>query len=104
MIERDFRDTEGAVAVGFSQGHFSLVVEALDDAAGEGLPGTEVVQDQRAVRAERPDHLLHRFDARAHDLAAPLIEELARPGRRVVVPELLDRKSTRLNSSHVEIS
>jgi hypothetical protein len=49
MIQRDFRDAEGAEAVGFSHGHFGLVVEALDDATGECLPGAEVVQDQLTV-------------------------------------------------------
>ena len=43
-------------------------------------------------RCERSDSgdLLHRFDARAHDLTAPLIEELASPGRRFILPELLE--------------
>jgi TolB-like protein len=51
MIQRGFRDVEGSEAVGFSHGQFGLVIETLDDAAGELLPGAEVVQDQRAVRA-----------------------------------------------------
>ena len=51
VIQRDFRDVEGAEAVGFSHGQFGLVVETLDHAAGELLPGAEVVQDQRTMRA-----------------------------------------------------
>jgi hypothetical protein len=33
---------------------------------------------------------LHRLDAGAHGLPAPFIEELASPGGRVVIPELLE--------------
>src|SRR5271169_4016998 len=51
MIQGDFCHMEGAEAVGFSHGQFGLVVETLNDAAGELLFGSEVVQDQRAVRA-----------------------------------------------------
>jgi hypothetical protein len=51
MIQGSFCDVEGAEAVGFSHGQLGLVVEALNDAAGELLFGTEAVQDQRAVRA-----------------------------------------------------
>jgi hypothetical protein len=47
VIQRDFRDVEGAEAVGFSHSQFGLVVETLDYAAGELLPGALVVQDQR---------------------------------------------------------
>src|SRR5271166_5799034 len=51
VIQRDFRDVEGAEAVGFSHRQFGLVVETLDHAAGELLSGAEVVQDQRTMRA-----------------------------------------------------
>ena len=45
---------EGSEAVGFSHSEFGLVVEALNDAAGELLFGMEIVQDERSVR-ERSD-------------------------------------------------
>jgi hypothetical protein len=51
MIQRGFRDVEGSESVGFSHGQFGLVVETLDHTAGELLPGAEIVQDQRTVRA-----------------------------------------------------
>ena len=35
MIQRDFRDPEGAEAIRFSHGQFGLVVQALNDAARE---------------------------------------------------------------------
>ena len=41
MVESDFSDTEGAESVGFSHRELGLVVEALDDAAGELLSGAE---------------------------------------------------------------
>ena len=50
MIQRHFQDVEGAEAVGFSHAQFGLVVESLDDAAGERLPSAEV-QDQLTVPA-----------------------------------------------------
>ena len=40
--------------------------------------------------AEGTGDLLHRLDAGPHGLAAPLIEELAGPSGRVVIPELLE--------------
>src|SRR5271165_4353175 len=51
VIQRDFRDVEGAEAVGLSHRQFGLVVETLDHAAGELLSGAEVVQDQCTMRA-----------------------------------------------------
>ena len=43
-----------------------------------------------AVGAQGLGDFLHRLDARAHGLVAPVVEELGGPGRRVVVPELLE--------------
>jgi hypothetical protein len=51
MIQGEFRDAEGAKAVGFSHGHFDLVIEALDDTAGELFSGPEVVEDELAMVA-----------------------------------------------------
>ena len=50
----------------------------------------EIVEDQLAVLAERAGDLLHGLDAGSHGLAAPFVEELAGPGGRVVIPELLE--------------
>jgi hypothetical protein len=49
----------------------------------------EIVEDQLAMLAQRPGDPFHEFDAGAHRLPAPLIEELRGPGGRVVIPELL---------------
>ena len=59
----EFSDSEGAKALGFSQGHFDFVVQALDDATGELLFRPEVVEDQLAVAAQGLGHLLHRLNA-----------------------------------------
>ena len=54
MIEGEFEDAVGAKAVGFSHGDFGLVVQTLDDAAGEQLLGPEIVKDEFAMlRRER---------------------------------------------------
>ena len=45
VIQGEFSDFEGSKPVGFSHGHFDLVVEALDNAAGELLFGPKVVED-----------------------------------------------------------
>ena len=63
MIKRDFRRSEGSEAVGFSHGYFGFVVQALDDAAGELLARTEVVEDQFPVGAHGAGKFLHRLDA-----------------------------------------
>src|SRR5215470_5623536 len=84
---------EGSVrtkTIGFSHSDFGLVVQAFDDAAGNQLLRPEVVEDQLAVLPEGAGDLLHGLDAGAHGLAAPLVEELAGPDRRVVVPKLLE--------------
>jgi hypothetical protein len=72
------------------RGQLGLFVEVLNDAAGELLFRTEVVQDQLAVRAYRLGDVLHRLDARAHDLTAPLVKELASPARRFILPALAE--------------
>src|SRR5215831_11714010 len=51
--------------------------------------GAEIIEDQFAVPAEGSGDFFHRFDARPHDLTAPVVEELGVPCRGVVVPELL---------------
>jgi len=50
VIQGKFSDSERPVAVRFSQCDFGLVVQALDDAAGELLLGLEVVEQQLPVR------------------------------------------------------
>ena len=90
MIESEFEDAEGSEAVGSSHSDFGFVVEPLDNAAGEQLLSTEVVEDQLAMFAQGTGDLLHRFDAGAHHLAAPFVEEFTSPGGGVVIPELLE--------------
>ena len=62
MIQGHFSDSEGSEAVGFSHGNFHLVVEALDNAAGELYSGPKVIENEGAVRAEHLDHLSHLGD------------------------------------------
>ena len=54
------------------------------------LARPKIVEHQLAVVAQGAGDLLHRLDPRAHHLATPFVEELAGPGRRLVVPELLE--------------
>src|SRR5699024_12650778 len=63
-------------------------------------------EDQKAdadrQRGARPQQKLHGVRPAHRKPAAQKKEEL--PGKRVEVPDAGDRKSTRLNSSHVSIS
>lgn len=81
MIQRDFRDPEGAEAIRFSHGQFGLVVQALNYAAREPPLGSEIIEEQLTMATHRHSDLLHWLDARTHDLLTPVIEELAGPGR-----------------------
>src|SRR5260370_32418252 len=103
MIEGDFGDAEGSEAVGFSHGQFGLVVEALDDSAGELFSGAEIIEDQFPVAAQGPGDLLHRLDTRAHDLLAPIVEKPGGPSRRVVLPELLEISFEQIGAHRLEI-
>src|SRR5215471_10043252 len=63
VVEGDFGDAEGAESVGFSHGELGLVVEALDDAAGELFFGAKIIEDEFAVAAQGFGDLLDRLDA-----------------------------------------
>jgi len=53
--------------------------------------------------AQTAGDLLHRFDARAHGLKAPEIQEHAGPGRGVVFPELLKIFFEEVGSDDLEV-
>ena len=65
--------------------------------------GAEIVEDEFAMIAERAGDFLHGLNAGAHSLPAPLIEELARPRRRVVFPELLEGFPEKVGSDGLEV-
>ena len=48
--------------------------------------GLEVVEQQRAVSAQRAGDLLHRLDAGAHGLIAPEVQEHCRPRWASCIP------------------
>ena len=81
MIQGEFSHSEGSKAVGFSHGDFGFVVETLDDPTGDHLLGLEIIENEGSVRAQHLGDLLHRLDAGAQGLPAPVIEERAGPGR-----------------------
>jgi hypothetical protein len=51
VIESQFESTEGAEPIGFSHSDFGFVVQALDNAAGKQLLGTEVIEDELTMFA-----------------------------------------------------
>jgi hypothetical protein len=55
------------------------------------------------VLAQRAGDLLHGFDAGAHGLTAPLVEELAGPRGRVVIPELLKNLFEEVSSDGLQV-
>jgi hypothetical protein len=86
VIEGEFEDAIGTKTIGFSHGDFGLVVQTLHDSAGNEFLSAEVVQDEFPML---PGDFLEGLNARSHGLAAPLLEKLAGPSRRVVFPEFL---------------
>src|SRR5713101_5035150 len=72
MIQGQFSDSEGSKPVGFSHGDFGFVVETLDHPAGDHLLGLEIIENEVPVNAQHLGDLLHRLDAGAHRLPAPV--------------------------------
>src|SRR5690242_14218398 len=89
MVERKFEDSVSAEPVRFSHRDFGLVVQAFHNAARNELVSAEIVEDEFPVLTQGASDLLHGLDAGAHRLSAPLVEELASPPGRVVIPKLL---------------
>src|SRR6266568_6222253 len=103
MVESQFEDSEGAESVRFSHGYFGLVVQTLDHTAGEQLMGSEVIEDEFAMLAQRPCDFLHRLDAGTPGLAAPFIEELAGPGGGIVFPQPLEVLLEKIGSDGFQV-
>jgi hypothetical protein len=90
VIKGQFEYPVGAKAIGFSDGDLSLIVEALHDPTGNQLLRPEKVANQFLVLPQGASDLLHGLDARTHGLVTPLVQELACPSGRAVIPELLE--------------
>src|SRR5215831_2028695 len=71
-------------------GHSARSIQSIPEGVDQ-LSRPEVVEDQLPVLTPGAGDLLHGLNAGAHGLPAPFVEELASPGGRVVVPELLKR-------------
>ena len=65
-MKREFHCLECVGTVGLSHGDSSLVVKAIDGAAGELLACPEIVQKQLAMGAYGTGEFLHWFDPGAH--------------------------------------
>jgi hypothetical protein len=59
MMIGDFRGPEGSKSIGFSGGQLGLVVEPLDDATGDCVPGTQQGEEQLAMRPQHSSDLFH---------------------------------------------
>ena len=81
VILREFCYPEGPIAVRFSHSNFGLVVQSLDDAAGELLLGPEVVEQQLPVRAYGSGEQLYWLNPRSHRARAPSVQEFGGPCR-----------------------
>ena len=62
-----------------------------------------VVEDELTVLAQRAGDLLHGLDAGTHGLPAPFVEELVGPGRRVVIPNLLESFLEKVSPDGLEV-
>jgi hypothetical protein len=90
VIDGEFQDAVGAKAIGVSHGDVGFVIQALHDITRKQLLRPEIVEDELAVLMQQTGDRLYRLDAGPQALAAPFIEEVARPGGRVVIPEVLE--------------
>jgi hypothetical protein len=72
MKEGDFSSFVGAKAMGFSERHFDLVVQAFDDAARNGFLGAEVEQ-HLPMPGQGGGDGLERFEAGTADAPAPAV-------------------------------
>jgi hypothetical protein len=68
MIQGDFHGSIGPKPVGFSGGQFRLVIEPLDDAAGDRALGAEPVEEQGAMSSQHLGDPFHRLHLRTHGL------------------------------------
>ncbi len=103
MIEGDLGRFEVFEAVGPSEGHFQLVVQALDDAGGDHPFRLEPVQDKCSMATNGARHLLHGLDTRSHHLRAPAVQKLPGPGRRDVFPEQLKLLLEQIRPNSLEV-
>jgi hypothetical protein len=71
MIQGHFGDSEGPEAVGFSHSDFDLVIQSLDNAAGELFFGPKVVENQGSVGAQHLYDFFQGFDSGEHRLVTP---------------------------------
>src|SRR5271157_2911239 len=88
MKKRDLSGLVGAKAIRLSEGHFDLVVQALDHPAGNGFLGSEVIEQNLPMLSEAGRYGLERFETRAPDFLAPALQELAGPRGGDIAPEV----------------
>ena len=89
MIQGHFHRVKGSKAVGSSGHHSDLVVETFHGARGDFPFGPEPIEKKFLVGPESPGDPLHGFEAAAHDLRGPAIQESAGPDEGFVVPDVL---------------
>ena len=92
-----------AEAIRFSGCQFCFAVESLDDACRDGAQGEEPVEDQRPVPPQVLGDFLHRPKPALQGLSAPRLEELARPCRAGVFPELLELLTEQMGPDALEV-
>src|SRR5437667_11224363 len=90
MKQRDFRRLEFTEPIRLSGGEFCLVVETLDGSGGNSALSLEPIQDEVLMIAQHARDSLHRFDPRAHSIAAPPVQKDTSPEGRLVGPENLE--------------
>jgi hypothetical protein len=89
MVESGFARSVGAKPIGSFQRQFEFIIQPLNHPAGIELFGLKVIEQKLAVPLEDGGCFLEWFEPAAPDLPTPGVEELSRPARRVVSPEVL---------------
>jgi hypothetical protein len=87
VTQGDFHRFISAKTIRASGDHSNLVVQARDGTAGDFPLGLKPVQQQVLMRVQHPRHFLHRLPATAQSRFGPDLQEVTRPGRRMMALE-----------------
>ena len=104
MIQSNFQHVKGPESIGTSGDHLGLVVESFHAAEGNLAFGQKPVEQEFPVSAQHLGHLFHRWETGAHGPGTPVVEELARPGRRVILPEPLKILFEQVGPDRLEVA
>jgi len=90
MIQGNFQHVKGPETIGALGGHLGFVVESFHATEVNLSFRPEPFEQEFPVIAQHLGHLLHRRQPGTHGSCTPVVEELSRPDRQLVLPEPLE--------------